>query len=75
MVVHDCNVFMQDGALCQTSKPDKNVLQKKNNSVRDWPGHNPELNPIEHLWQVMKNEVSDQHATTMISLNIAKNIR
>ena len=34
-------------------------------------GNSPDLNPIKHLWHVMKHEVADQHSTTIKSLKTA----
>ena len=68
MVVHDCDVFMHDGAPCHKAKPVKSFLQEKNVDMLDWPGNSPDLNPIENLWHVMKNEVADQQPTGMESL-------
>ena len=35
MMVHDCNVFMHDGAPCRKAKSVKNFLQEKNVDVLD----------------------------------------
>ena len=37
VVMHDCNVFMHNGALCYLSKLVKNFLQEKNVNVFAWP--------------------------------------
>ena len=66
-MVHDCNVFMHDGSPCHRAKLVKNFLQE-NVDILDWPGNTSDLNPIENLWHVMKNEVADQHPTSMESL-------
>ena len=71
MMVHDCNVFMHDSAPCHKAKSVKNFLQEKKVDILDWPGNSPDPNPIENLWHVMKNEVADQHPTSMKSLKTA----
>ena len=73
MIVHDCIVFMHDGAPCHRAKLVKNFLQENNVDILDWPGNSPDLpvNLIENLWQMMKNEVVDQHPTRMESLKTA----
>lgn len=62
---------MHDGAPCHRSKLVKSYLQEKNVAVLDWPGNSPDLNPIENLWQVMKNKVADQHPPSIESLKTA----
>ena len=71
MIEHDCNVFMNDGAPCHRKKSVKNFLQKKNVDILGWPGNSPHLNPIDNLWHMMKNEVADQHSTSMESFKTA----
>ena len=48
----------------------KNFLQKKNvnSGALDWPGNTLDPNPIENSWYVLKNQVEDQHPTSMESL-------
>ena len=71
MNVHECNVFMHDGAPCHRAKSVKSFLREKNIDFLDWPGNSPDLNPIENLWHVMKNKVADQHPTNIESLTTA----
>ena len=71
MAVHNCNVFMHNGAPCHRAKSVTNFLQEKNVHIIDWPGNSPDLNTIENLWHVMKNAVADQHPTSMESLKTA----
>ena len=70
-MVHDCNVFMHDGASCHREKSVKNFLQEKNVDILDWPENSLDLNPVENLWHVMKNEVADQHRTSIESIKTA----
>jgi transposase len=46
-------------------------LKKKKVKVLDWPGNSPDLNPIENLWEEMKNKVADQHPTSLETLKNA----
>lgn len=50
-------IFQQDGATSHTSKSTSEWLQKKKWKVSPWPTNSADLNPIENLWGIMKNEV------------------
>jgi len=60
MAVHNCTIFMQDGAPCHRSKVAKTFLAENRIKVLDWPGNSPYLNPVENLWTNMKNRVAEQ---------------
>ena len=59
MDIHECNMFVQDGAHCHRSKLVSVFLKKKNIKALDWPGNNPNLNPIENLWAILKGKMAD----------------
>ena len=48
---------MQDGAPCHRAKIATQFLKSKKIQILDWPGSNPDLNPIENLWTDLKNKV------------------
>ena len=68
MRVHNCNIFMHDGAPCHQSKVVKNFLEQKRIRRLDRPGNNPDLNPIENLWNFVKKKVSEKHPSSLDAL-------
>lgn len=47
-------LFMQDGALGHAVKDTKALLRQLGIVVINWPPYSPDLNPIETLWNYMK---------------------
>ena len=64
MAVHNCTVFMQDGAPCHRAKIVTQFLKSKKIRILDWPGNSPDLNPIENLWSILKDKVSEKQPTS-----------
>ena len=52
--VHNCNIFMQDGAPCHRSKDATKFLAQKKIKILEWQGNSPEISPIENLWTELK---------------------
>ena len=70
MTIHRSTIFMHDGAPCYRAKV--NYLDQKNIERLEWPGNSPDLNPIENLWSVMKQKVSEKQPSSLQALK--KNI-
>ena len=64
MNVHNCNIFMQDGTPCHRSKIVSEFLKEKKIKVLNWPSNSLDLNPIENLWEVLKNKVADKQPSS-----------
>ena len=68
IVVHDCNVFIHDGAMSHATdqswfKNQKTIFRNKHADILDWLRNNPDINLIENLRHIMKN-MADQHPTS-----------
>jgi len=68
MAVHNCEIFMHDGAPCYRAKIVTDFLKTKNIKLLEWTGNNPDLNPIENFRTELKNRVAEKHPTSLPSL-------
>ena len=71
MHVHGCTIFVQDGAPYHQSNVATEFLKKNKISGLEWPGKSPDLNPIENLWTVMKDEVAYKQPSSAENLRQA----
>jgi len=55
-------LLMQDGASCHTSQWQKPLFAEQNIVILNWPGNSPDLNPIEHVWNLLKNRVANRRS-------------
>jgi hypothetical protein len=50
-------IFQQDNDPKHTSRRTKEALTELQLNVLDWPSQSPDLNPIEHFWNHVANEM------------------
>ena len=61
-------IFQQDSAPCHTAKAVKTWIAKNNVKVLPWAGNSPDMNPIENLWDLLKEEIHSVPITTKTAL-------
>ena len=61
-------IFQQDSAPCHSAKSVKRWFAQNGVEVLPWPGNSPDMNPIESLWSVLKDEIHDVPITTKVKL-------
>ena len=64
-------IFQQDGAPCHTARSTMAWFERKGITVMPWPSQSPDLNPIEHLWELMKKKLDDRPCKNMVELKEA----
>ena len=64
-------VFMQDGAAAHTSKMITEYLEQKNIELHPHPSQSPDLNPIENLFNLLRERLYKKEYNTIDELKIA----
>lgn len=57
-------IFQQDSAPCHTAKSVKTWCAQNGVQLLPWAGNSPDMNPIESLWGILKDEIHNEPITT-----------
>lgn len=62
-------VFMHDNDPKHTARRTKLYLRRTNVQVLEWPPNSPDLNPIEHLWGILKKRYANMRKKMSVPFN------
>ncbi|KAI3358145.1 hypothetical protein L3Q82_003147 [Scortum barcoo] len=54
-------LLMQDNARPHVAGVCQQFLQDEGIDAMDWPARSPDLNPIEHIWDIMSRSIHQRH--------------
>lgn len=60
--------FQQDNAPCHKSRATMSWFEKNGIELLSWPPQSPDLNPIEHLWSILKRKIREHSITSKETL-------
>ena len=69
------SIFMQDNAPIHNARIVKEFLEDLAVNVMDWPPYSPDLNPIEHCWFPLKNNMHTVQAGVLLNATGRDGIR
>ena len=59
--------LMHDNARPHTARLTQNYLARHNVNVLQWPACSPDMNPIEHIWDVLGRRARENHVINNIN--------
>jgi len=64
-------IFQQDNAPCYKSKFVKEYFDENHINVMPWPARSPDLNPIEHVWNLIDKKLIGKRLSNLAELELA----
>ena len=66
-------IFQQNGVLCHTETISMKWFRDNKIGELKWPANSPDMNPIENLWNILKDETYAEPITTKKRANTKVN--